>query len=34
MTRKNREAAIFVHRGQEILMVRRVRDSIWSVVAG
>jgi len=34
VTRKNREAAIFVYRGPEILMVRRVRDAIWSVVAG
>ena len=32
--RKNREAAIFVHRGAEFLMARRARDGIWNVIAG
>src|SRR5919201_2792998 len=34
MTRKNREAMIFVHRGAEFLMPRRSRDGIWNVIAG
>ena len=32
--RKNREAMIFVYRGDEFLMVRRARDGIWNVIAG
>ena len=32
--RKNREAAIFVCRGDELLVLRRVSDGIWNVVAG
>jgi 8-oxo-dGTP pyrophosphatase MutT (NUDIX family) len=34
VTRKNREAAIFVHRGDQFLVCRRSRDGIWNVVAG
>jgi 8-oxo-dGTP pyrophosphatase MutT (NUDIX family) len=34
MTRKSREAAIFVYRGEEFLVCRRSRDGIWNVVAG
>ena len=32
--RKNREAAIFVYRGDELLVLRRVSDGIWNVIAG
>lgn len=34
MTRKTREAAIFVHRAGTFLVLHRVSDSIWNVAAG
>ena len=34
VTRKSREAMIFVYRGSEFLMARRSRDRIWNVIAG
>jgi len=34
MTRKTREAAIFVYRGDEFLVLHRTSDGIWNVVAG
>ena len=34
MTRKTREAAIFVHRRNEFLCMHRASDGIWNVVAG
>ncbi|TMC26026.1 MAG: NUDIX domain-containing protein [Chloroflexi bacterium] len=34
MTRKTREAAIFVYRGDKFLITHRTSDGIWSVVAG
>ena len=34
MTRKTREAAVFVHRGDQFLVCRRASDGIWNVVAG
>ena len=32
--RKTREAAVFVHRGDKFLIMRRVSDRHWNVVAG
>jgi dihydroneopterin triphosphate diphosphatase len=32
--RKNREAAIFIHRGDEFLVFHRSSDGIWNVCAG
>jgi dATP pyrophosphohydrolase len=32
--RKNREAAIFIHRGDRFLVFHRVSDGIWNVCAG
>lgn len=34
MTRKTREAAVFVYRGDRFLIMRRVSDRHWNVVAG
>ena len=34
MTRKTREAAIFVYRGDKFLITHRTSDGVWSVVAG
>ena len=34
LTRKNREAGIFIYRGAEFLVFRRVSDGIWNVCAG
>jgi len=34
VTRKNREAAIFVWRGETVLVMHRARDGIWNVPAG
>jgi len=34
LTRKNREAAVFIHRGGEFLVFHRVSDGIWNVCAG
>lgn len=32
--RKNREVAVFVHRGEAFLVARRAHDGKWNVVAG
>lgn len=34
MTRKNREAAIFVWRGDKLLVTHRASDGVWNVPAG
>ncbi len=34
MTRRNREAAIFIYRGDEYIVFHRVSDGVWNVCAG
>ena len=34
MTRKTREVAIFVYRGDLFLIARRVPQGVWNVIAG
>jgi dATP pyrophosphohydrolase len=34
VTRKTREVAIFIYRGAEFLLARRVPQGVWNVIAG
>jgi 8-oxo-dGTP pyrophosphatase MutT (NUDIX family) len=34
MTRKTREVAIFIYRGEHFLIARRVPQGVWNVIAG